>query len=369
VTGPSRRRFLPGLAAAAAGLATLCLFAQSSSDAYRNLYKSWRDADPTLELDAAVAGDAIAIRAAQDASLASAYGAAHAAALKAAATQQSQNLQWLSSNTFQPLPDLAHAADGIRFATRESDAVAASVATFANDPDRVIQQLRQAFQHEQAALQALKTSITQRELAEDRAANDDANAEMDREKALREYTFLSSALAQSADSMTEETAAWTAYYAKLADAAHGAPTPPPPAAPPSAAPASASIAPRPPSITPVPLTRYVGLWSYRAGSAFFGTQPEMVDLAVHEDNGQATGTFFGRFKLPAGSTENPVLRFQFSGDFKPTLVQTFKVTTEDGAAGTIDLNPGVAFNELEINFTTDVTPGKVHQGDTILLKQ
>jgi hypothetical protein len=43
--------------------------------------------------------------------------------------------------------------------------------------------------------------------------------------------------------------------------------------------------------------------------------------------------------------------------------------TNDGAAGTIELNPGVAFNELEVNFATDIKPGKVHQGDMILLKQ
>ncbi len=360
------RPFLPALTTAAAGLAALCLFAQSSpqstTGAYNNLYKSWRDADPTLELDASTAGDTIATRATKDAGLVSAYGAAHAAALKDAAGQQAQNLQWLGANIIQPLPDLAPAADAIRFANRESSAVAASVATFANDPDRAIQQLRQAFQQEQAALQALRTSVTQRQVVEEQAAKSAATAETDRAKALQEYTFLASALSQSADSMTQETTAWTAYYAKLADAAHGTSAPPPPTA-------TASVAPRPPSITPVPLSRYVGVWSYRAGSAFFGSQPDMVDVAVHEDNGHATGTFFARFKLPPGTTADPVLRFQFSGDFKPTLRQTFQVTTQDGASGTIDLNPGVAFNELEVNFTTDVTAGKVHQGDMLLLKQ
>ena len=79
-------------------LAALCLTAQSARDAYRNLYRSWREADPSLELDAASAGDALASRAAKTAGLAAAYGAAHSAALKDTSSQQSQNLQWLSEN-------------------------------------------------------------------------------------------------------------------------------------------------------------------------------------------------------------------------------------------------------------------------------
>jgi hypothetical protein len=349
------------LTAAAASFAGVCLFAQSGPGAYDDLYKSWRDTDAGLELDAAAGGDAIATRAAKDAQLAAAYGAAHATVLKSVSVQQAQDLRWLSENAVQQLPDLAPAADGIRFANRESSAVSASVSTFGNDPDRAIQQLRVAFQQEQAALQALRTSLTQRQQAEEQAALAIAAAGLDRDRAMQEYTFLASALSQSADAVTQETAAWTAYYTKLADSAHSAAPPAPPTP-------VTSVAPRPPSITPVPLSRYVGLWSYRSGSAFFGSQPEMVDVAVHEDNGHATGTFFARFKLSAGAGD-AILRFQFSGDFTPTLRQTFKVVTEDGVTGTIDLNPGVAFNELEVNFTTEVTPGKVNQGDMLLLKQ
>jgi hypothetical protein len=348
-------------------LAALCLVAQSSRDAYRNLYRTWREADPSLELDAATAaGEALASRAARNATLAASYGAAHTTTLKSTAEQQQQSLQWLGTATLQPLPDLASAAEEIRFANRESAAVSAGIAAFANDPDKAIQQLRQAFQREQAALDVLKTSVTDRQQTEEKAFQTVSGAEQARAKAMQQFALLSSALTQSADAMNRETADWAAYYSKLEDAARAPTTD----ASSNAAPAaSASALPRAPSITPVPLTRYIGVWSYRPGSAFFGSQPEVVDVTVHEENGHASGTFYARFKLPPGNTGDPVLRFDFSGDFKPTLNQTFTLTTADGAAGTIDLNPGIAFNELEVNFTTDVTPGKIHQGDILLLKQ
>jgi hypothetical protein len=369
------KRFFPGfLAGAVCLLAALYLMAQSRRDAYRGLYRTWREADPSLELDAAAAttGEALASRAEKAASLAAAYASAHAATLKETSEQQGQNLQWLGTNIVQPLPELAPAPDELRFANREAIKVGASAAAFANDPDRAIQQLRQAYQREQAALEGLKASIADRQRAEDKAVKSVSAAEQARAKAMQQYTFLSSALTQSVDAMNREAAAWAAYYSKLADAARIPSAAPPPAEPASASsiqPASAPAAPRAPSVTPVPLTRYMGVWSFHTGSPFFGSEPEIVDVVVHEDNGRATGTFYARFKAPPGSTGDPVLRFEFSGDFKPTLKQTFTLTTNEGAAGTVDLNPGVAFNELEVNFSTDIQPGKVHQGDMVLLKQ
>jgi hypothetical protein len=369
-------RFFPGLLAATICLlaAALYLMAQSGRDAYRGQYRAWRDADPSLELDAAEAttSEALASRAAKAANLAAAYASAHAAALTRSSEQQRQNMQWLQATIVQPLPELAPAPDELRFVNREAAQVSATAAAFANDPDRAIQQLRQAYQREQAALEGLKASIADRQRAEDKAVKSVSAAEQARARAMRQYTVLSSVLTQSIDAMNRETAAWAAYYSKLADAA-----PNPAAAPPPATPASvSSIQPAPPppvtrapTITPVPLTRYVGVWSFRTGSPFFGSEPVIVDVVVHEDSGHAAGTFYARFKLPPDDTGDPVLRFEFSGDFKPTLKQTFTLTTNEGVAGTLDLNPGVAFNELEVNFTTGLKPGKVHQGDMILLKQ
>jgi hypothetical protein len=126
---------------------------------------------------------------------------------------------------------------------------------------------------------------------------------------------------------------------------------------------------RPPSITTLPLTRYVGIWGYHAGDKFFGSEPEILDLAVHEENGHAKGTFYARFKVARGSSNDPVLRFDFSGDFTPNRIQSFKLETSDGAMGTIDLIPGGPFNVLEVKFNTEIRPGKVHQGDVLLVKQ
>lgn len=366
---PARIRRLPaGLA-----LAALCLLAQSNRDAartdYRASYRTWREADPSLELDAATAGEALAARAEKVTSLATAYGSAHAAALKDLSDQQSQNLLWLRSNGVQPVPDLAPGPSEIRFSNSEITAVSASIAAFANDTDRGILLLRQAYQREQGALEALKASILDRQMAEDKAAKSVSATEQNRGKAMQEFTFLAASLAQSADSMNQESALWATYYTKLADAARMPATGPVVSGAPVVAVVRDPAPPRPPSITPVPLSRYVGTWSFRTGSMFFGSQPEVVDMVVHEDNGHATGTFSARFKLPPGSTGDPVVRFEFSGDFKPTKKQTFALKTNDGAAGSVELNPGVAFNELEVNFNIEAQAGKIRQGDVLLLKQ
>ncbi len=94
-----------------------------------------------------------------------------------------------------------------------------------------------------------------------------------------------------------------------------------------------------------------------------------MDVAVHEENGHATGTLYARFKLPPGSTGDGVLRFSFSGDFTATRNQSFALETSDGVKGTIDLIPGGPFNVLEVNFNTEVKAGKIHQGDVLLVKQ
>jgi hypothetical protein len=181
--------------------------------------------------------------------------------------------------------------------------------------------------------------------------------------------------------MKQEAAAWAAYYPELIDASR---VPAPAVAAPSTTDAqnlqsqaaraitSASAAPasvRPPSITTLPLSRYVGIWAYQAGEKFFGPQPEFVDVAVHEENGHASGTFYARFKLPRGSTDDPVVRFEFSGDFTPDRIQSFKLMTNDGLMGSVDLQPGGPFNVLEVTFNTEIKPGKIHQGDVLLVKQ
>jgi hypothetical protein len=372
MTGAGGRRFLAILLTA-----TLCLLAQSSQsrDGYRAAYKAWREADPVLERDAGAAGAALTPRTEKAAEAAAAYGASRLAFLRDLAAREAQNLQWLQAAEVRLLPDLAPAPELIRFTTRESNAASTSAATFANDPDRAIQQLRQAFERERAALEAVRTAIGVRQKAEDRATKAALTADLSRTKALEQYSFLASALSQSADLMSQETAVWAAYYPALAEASRppaqpvsSAPAPSGPAstAPVSSAPASA---PRVPSVTPLPLSRYVGVWAYQKGDPFHGPEPESVDLSVHEQNGHASGTLSARFKLPPGSKTDPVLRFEFSGDFRATRSQTFALQTADGAMGAVELIPGGPFNVLEVNFETEAKAGKIDRGDVLLVKQ
>jgi hypothetical protein len=118
------------------------------------------------------------------------------------------------------------------------------------------------------------------------------------------------------------------------------------------------------------LARYVGAWTYPTlGAHYHGAQPESADLVVREQNGQASGSLSARFRLPPGSTENPLVRFDFSGTFGSTRAQRFAVTTASGATGTLELIPGPAFNLLEVNFSIADKPGTIHQGNFLLIKQ
>ncbi len=112
----------------------------------------------------------------------------------------------------------------------------------------------------------------------------------------------------------------------------------------------------------------MGFFSAVSG-VYCGPQPATIDLEVSEENGHAKGTFAGHFKLPPGSTDDPELRFEFSGEFKNTLNQIFDPKTAEGAKGTIELIPGPAFNLLEVDIKTDHRPGKIHEDNMLLVKK
>ena len=125
-----------------------------------------------------------------------------------------------------------------------------------------------------------------------------------------------------------------------------------------------------PTITPLSLLRYTGAWVFPSTNGLYhGPQPEVIDLVVREDNGHASGTLLARFKLPPGSPGDPELRLDFAGDFKNTRNQTFALETSEGAMGSIELIPGPAFNLLEVNFQTEMKPGKVRQANFMLIKK
>src|SRR5580658_9318828 len=96
---------------------------------------------------------------------------------------------------------------------------------------------------------------------------------------------------------------------------------------------------------------------------YHGLQPEAIEFDCAEDNGHASGTLAARFKLPGGSTDDPVVRLTFSGDFSNHRNQVFELQTPEGAKGRIELIPGTAFNLLEINFLIEAGPGKIRQGN------
>lgn len=350
-------------------VAILCL-AQHSRDDYREAYRVWRETDPNLERDASAGGAPIAQRADRMAAEAVKCAAARKTLLEGVAEDQAQQVSWLENSAQDPEPAFASTKPGTQFVATETVSVTRTMDTFASDPDKGIQQLRQALARERIALDALGLAIAQRRKSSDAAAYATQAGEQARTKALAQSRAMLDAASAAAADTTRETAAWAEYYRKVGEGAQGSATPitvVPPGVPtvtlndPVAAPAT---------ITPVPLARYVGAWTYpQSNGLYHGAQPEFIDVSVHEENGEAKGTVFGRFKLPPGSTGDPVLRFDFSGPFQPTRNQVFNLVTSDGTKGTVELIPGPAFNLLEVNFQTEPKPGKVRQADAVLVKK
>ena len=355
-------------------LAMFTLFAQQANrEPYRTAYRNWRLAEPDLERDAATPNEALAGRTTHAASEAAGFGAARAAFLRQFADDESQNALWLKNVQSLSLPDFAPVSDLQRLVAAGTANVNTTIATFSVDTDRGIQQLRQALEHERTALAALDASILERQKAVEKAAQAEIVFEPARAKALSEYSGMTEMLlTPSAALVDQETAAWAKYYSSLASPRQT------PATVSSISPAGASStpsaaiipsAPRP-GMPPLPLTRYTGVWVYpTVNGRFFGAEPDFVDFTVHEDSGHVTGEFYARFKLPPGSTGDPVLRFDLSGNLSEKRVQSFAIQTTEGVKGTIELIPGNALNLLEINFQTEPSPGKVRAADLVLVKK
>jgi hypothetical protein len=345
----------------------LC-FAQHSRDEYREAYRQWRETDPNLERDAAAGGAPIAQRADRMAAEAAKCAAARKTLFEAIARDQAQQVSWLENAALTPEPALSASATEI--IAKESASVTRTMDTFAADPDKGIQRLRQALARERTALDALGLAVAERRKSADAEAAAAEAIERARVKLLdHSQAMLKGAREAIADS-DREAAAWAEYYRKVGEGAQGAATPITVVPPGVATVTVNSPVAAPPTVTPVPLARYIGAWTYPQTNALYhGAQPEFVDVVVHEENGHVTGTAFARFKLPPASTGDPVLRFDFSGDLQPTRNQVFNLVTSDGAKGTVELIPGPAFNLLEVNFQTEPKPGKIRQADVVLVKK
>jgi hypothetical protein len=354
-------------AALLAVVAALCL-AQRSRDDYRAAYRAWREADPQLENQASAGGAPIAQRADRMSAEAGKAAAARKAFLEGMAQDEEQQISWLEGAP--PRADSPSTAADAQFVASETVTVTRTMDTFANNPDAGIQQLRAALARERMALDALTLAIGQRKNSVEVANAAVQVIEQSRAKAVEQSRAMLEGLKAAAADSARESAAWAEYYRKLAEGAQGTATPLTVVAPGVPTVTLNNPAAAPPTITPVPLARYVGAWTFPPTNGLYhGAQPETFDALVSEENGHLIGTVVGRFKIPPGTTGDPVLRFNFSGDVQPARNQKFDLVTSEGAKGTIELIPGPAFNLLEVNFETEMKPGKIRQADVVLVKK
>jgi len=291
------------------------------------------------------------------------------------------------------------------YAASQSSQIRASIEAIANDPDRAIQRLRLALERERTALAVLSAALADTQNGREAVERASTTAEQARGRLAQHYRSLSAGLKQTALETEQTGTLWANYYRALSDGARGvitrdsapvtslaaagagagapaaAPRIPPDPAPNAAGSGVASgpssgppPALRTHSITPIPLSRYVGPWVYpTVGAQFHGAEPESVDMLVREDNGQAKGTLFVRFKLSASNRADPIVRFDFGGAFQATRNQSFPLVASNGAKGTVELIPGTAFNLIEVSFSIEGQsgdkPGAIRQGNFLLIKK
>jgi hypothetical protein len=336
----------------------VCAFAAVRRDAYRDAYRAWRQTDPSLERDAGSAGPALGADADRVANEAAKYTTARAAYLMQFAAEQEQNLAWLNQAR---APATVESPDAAQIVASELAGARHSLEAYGNDSDPAIQQVRGMLERENLALVALASFIDDGRKAAEQLKSATAAEGSARLKALAESEASVASIRRQAAETNQEASAWVVYYRTLSDAARGT-------EPSSVAP-TATTAPelRVPTTTPVPITRYTGAWTFPVSNGMYhGLQPEFVDVVVHDESGHCAGTLFGRFKVSSG---DPVIRFDFSGDFQNRRNQVFNLETSDGAKGTIQLIPGPAFNLLEVNFQTDPKPGKIRQANVVLVRK
>ena len=343
------------------------LLLASAALAQQEARQSWRKTDPDLERDAATAGATLGARSDKAAAAAAKYFDAQKASLESLAADTAQKASAVAPLTLAPetSPNLD------KYLTGQNTVLSSSIDTIARDPDRGIQQLRQALERERTAVAALSAESKDAQKAREAVAQTASSAEQARLRTVELYQKLANSLQQSAQLTQQSGTAWAGYYRSLSDAARSVAMPvtssvPQPNSPPAVVPPAAVAR----NVPQVPLSRYLGAWTYpTVGAHFHGAQPLSAELMVREENGRASGTLSARFKLPPGNTGDPVVQFDFEGAFQGSRDQTFIVTTSGGAKGTLELIPGPAFNLLEVNFSTDEKPGTVRQANFLLVKK
>ena len=193
------------------------VLAQSSRDAYREAFKAWREADPSLESDAARAKAGYSQRTESATAAAARYVAARLAFQRAAIADADQSASWLRSARQVPEPDFAPALDVQTLIATSTELVSSQISTYADDPDPALTSLRQALGRERSALVALSSAIGERQKAVFKTASADLAAEQARTQALQSYQSMRSALSDAATGMSQESLAWADYYRRLSD--------------------------------------------------------------------------------------------------------------------------------------------------------
>jgi hypothetical protein len=345
------------------------LIGQTGRDAYRQAYDVWQQAMATLERDAGAGAASQVAQADRSGAAVMSFEATRLAYVKSLAEDAKQRRQILQVPATRSSPDLMPPAVA-NLAAAELQTVTRAIAKFATDKDRGIQQLRQSMERERVALAALAETIQARQKTVAATSEAGAALEQARVKTAAAFADQASQFSQTVAQMDMEGAAWADYYSKLADAIQIANAPPAPAPAVNSTTNVPTAAPRNASLSPVPLVRYVGTWTYpTVNGVFHGAQPESVELEVQEENGRARGTIEAKFKPSAAKVNDPVVRFKFEGDIAATPTQKFTLMTSDGTPGVIELIPGPAFNLLEVNFQTDPRPNKIRSGNFILVKK
>lgn len=352
---------------------------QESRASQQELYRTWRQTEPNLERDASSAGATLGARADKASAEATKYFVARRAFLESAAADANQRS---AIEAVTIAPDSPGNLD--LFLNTQNTILGSSISAIAADPDRGIQQLRQALERERAAIAAIGAALTESQSRQEAVVQASNGAEQKRTLAAQEFQRLAASLQQSAQLTDQSGTAWTNYYRSLSDAARGVAAPvtssaPPPSSPPKGMPnpaeAPVAVSNPPPAspvraTPPVPLSRYLGDWTYpTVGAHYHGAQPESVELVVREENGQASGTLSARFRLPPGIAADPLVKFNFQGAFESSRIQRFVVAASSGAAGIIELIPGPAFNLVEVNFSIDEKPGTIRQANFLLVKK
>lgn len=398
-----KRRTLFASVACVAG----CVLVAQSPETYHDAYLAWQNAGGSLEIDAAKAGELLAVR--TDA--ASPAAVKYEEARRAFFDSQSAPLKE-SAARLQPVPlptesSSAKTADDLL--TAQDAALAKNIAALAGDPDEGIRQLRQAMEKERTALTAIRDAASARKAAAASVETAGANAEKARTNAIEDINGLGSSFQQSADEEKRLAEAWPAYYRLLAEGARGKTTPgapetisavtptviPAPNAPASNASSSSANQPGRPSANaaasgaelanpapvapvaraasgavqpPVPLARYTGSWGFAQGiSTYSGSQPTMFDVIVKIDAGQVQGMLSAAFTV--ARSLDPTVKFAFNGPLQATRNQVFSLKMSDGSMGTVELIPGPAFNLLEVKFNLDAAPRRITTSDVTLLKK